>query len=322
MAGLVSGYGPIPGFVAKYNRFNSALISSPPANVAPPTLRAPIDNFDDIVDVLNTFGDPPSSPSAYKHALIHLGGLSDGLLPTPYTKTLHSLCQENRITFVNPLLSTSYLAFGYGSLKQDVAELTELLAYLESKHDITGFYLLGHSTGCQQIVKLLKAVSAANYNLKILGAMLQAPVSDRESDDSHVQYLPQAQEMIENSKGSEFLPRAAHWSPMTADRFVDLYSKGGSDDMFSSDFTDVELDERLGHLKNEFKAGTIFFCHSTRDEYVPASVDKDKLYNALEEASGCVTIKLEGNHNLATGEDNVIDELMKAVKKMISDPQF
>jgi hypothetical protein len=57
-----------------------------------------------------------------------------------------------------------------------------------------------------------------------------------------------ALEMQKEGKGEEMLPRAAMWAPVTANRFVDLATKEGIDDMFSSDLTEGELRERLGHL--------------------------------------------------------------------------
>jgi len=46
---------------------------------------------------------------------ILIGGLSDGLIPTPYTQDLERECHKNGWSFVNPILSSSYL----GKLKND-----------------------------------------------------------------------------------------------------------------------------------------------------------------------------------------------------------
>ena len=44
------------------------------------------------------------------------------------------------------------------------------------------------------------------------------------------------------------MPRAAHPVPITADRFLSLFAEGGADDFFSSDLSDQQLAERLGHM--------------------------------------------------------------------------
>jgi hypothetical protein len=58
-----------------------------------------------------------------KKACILIGGLSDGLIPTPYTKPLEKQCQELGWSLVQPILSSSYLGFGNGDLERDTKEL-------------------------------------------------------------------------------------------------------------------------------------------------------------------------------------------------------
>ena len=58
---------------------------------------------------------------------ILLGGLSDGMLPVPYTSLLEDICHEHQWSLVQPILSSSYLGFGNGSLDRDVQELEELI---------------------------------------------------------------------------------------------------------------------------------------------------------------------------------------------------
>ena len=55
--------------------------------------------------------------------LILLGGLSDALLPTPYTSPLAAACSRMGFAFVNPTLRSSSLQFGFGSLDDDVSDL-------------------------------------------------------------------------------------------------------------------------------------------------------------------------------------------------------
>ena len=79
------------------------------------------------------------------------------------------------------------------------------------------------------------------------------------------------------------MPRNTTWAPITAQRFMDLNAEGGTDDYFSSDLDDAQLAARFGG----FYAGTnVLIAYSAEDEYVPASVDKQRLLRRL-----CAAIK-------------------------------
>jgi len=109
---------------------------------------------------------------------ILLGGLSDGMIPTPYCKGLEEKCHElGQWSLVQPILSSSYLGFGNGDLDRDVQELNFLLEYLKTHNSGTHFALVGHSTGCQISMHYLK--HGLHRNLISL-VVLQAPASDRE----------------------------------------------------------------------------------------------------------------------------------------------
>ena len=71
---------------------------------------------------------PPSELSEKKCIL--LGGLSDGLLPCPYTDILEKVCHDQSWSLVQPIISSSYTGFGNGSLERDCNELQELMKYL------------------------------------------------------------------------------------------------------------------------------------------------------------------------------------------------
>jgi hypothetical protein len=70
--------------------------------------------------------------SSCPNRCILLGGLSDGLLCTPYTQKLEHACAHANWSLVQPLLSSSYLVFGHGRLELDTKELEELVAYLKA----------------------------------------------------------------------------------------------------------------------------------------------------------------------------------------------
>ncbi|KAL6694645.1 hypothetical protein J3F84DRAFT_377511 [Trichoderma pleuroticola] len=85
-------------------------------------------------------------------------------------------------------------------------------------------------------------------NSPVHGFILQAPVSDRESLDTFLpdyqSKLDYAKKMIAEGKGEDCLPNeysiAMLDAPLSANRFHDLFSKGGADDYFSSDLDDQQ----------------------------------------------------------------------------------
>ncbi|KAL3915314.1 MAG: hypothetical protein SGILL_005713 [Bacillariaceae sp.] len=246
---------------------------------------------------------------------ILLGGLSDGLLPVPYTQHLADICQQHEWSLVQPIISSSYLGFGHGSLQRDCDELQELVRYLITYRNGKEFAFVGHSTGCQDAVYFLKHADE-ELRSKFRLVALQAPVSDREGAEKQkgfAQKLEHAQALVKEGKGQEMLPRSSHWAPITAQRFVDLSERGGADDFFSSDFTDADLAERLGHVGTHDNLNMLV-AFSGSDEYVPSHVDSVSLTDRMVEAMNtkCVNGKpvaesvyiKTGNHNLSEGPDD------------------
>ena len=90
----VSPYGTLQGTLFQYSRNLVAFESSSPSANDPPTKKC-----------------------------IYIGGLSDGLIPTPYTEPLEKACHALGWSLVQPILSSSYLGFGSGDLNRDSNEL-------------------------------------------------------------------------------------------------------------------------------------------------------------------------------------------------------
>jgi pimeloyl-ACP methyl ester carboxylesterase len=132
----------------------------------------------------------------------------------------------------------------------------------------------------------------------IRGAVLQAPVSDREylsEFQEVVDNLQLAQQLIKEGKEQHLMPPMQVFprQAITAYRFHSLVSRFGDDDMFSSDFTDEELKQRLGHIKIP-----TLVVQSLQDEYIPHFVDIQKLTQRIQNAIGpfCQTLFLQTNH--------------------------
>lgn len=260
----------------------------------------------------------------YKQQVIFIGGLTDGLLATEYLEPLAMALENEKWSLVQLLLSSSYSGYGISSLKQDAVELDQLISYLINKEDSEGVVLLGHSTGCQDIVHYMRTNAACSRAVR--AAILQAPVSDREYRAT----LPQtaamidlASTMISEGRGLELMPREAdEGAPITAYRYHSLCAYVGDDDMFSSDLSDDQLRMRLGHM-SQTPCQVIF---SMADEYVPEYVDKKALVERLCRAlGGAEKVEIEwGNHSLsnrvAEAVQAIIDFVIREGPKGWDDP--
>lgn len=293
----------------------------------------------------------------------------DGMIPVPYTKKLEDMLFLNDWSLVQPILSSSYLGFGNGSLERDTEEIHQLLQYLSENRNGDSFALVGHSTGCQNAIHFMKNCKDENLKQKVKLIALQAPVSDREGamkESNYEENIKHARKLMEDKKGDEMMPRESFWAPITCSRFLDLqgmyshsikyysfclslvyYSltyvlcitrnldKLGADDFFSSDLTDEEMFDQLGHI-GKYSDLHLLAAFSAKDEYVPDHVDKDLLLNRMcnamnnnilidsDNKSGeqkrLVATPLmlpTGNHNLSKGEEDAslfIQEIEKILQ--------
>ncbi|KAG6483176.1 hypothetical protein ZIOFF_059816 [Zingiber officinale] len=232
-----------------------------------------------------------------------------------YLEPLSIALENEKWSLVQPLLSSSYLGYGTSSLDQDAVELDQLIGHLINKENSEGVVLLGHSTGCQDIVHYLRTNSA--FSKAVRGVILQAPVSDREYRAT----LPETAEMIDlaakmigEGRAMDLMPREANPdAPITAYRYHSLCAYTGDDDMFSSDLSDDQLRLRLGHLSNT-PCQVIF---SMADEYVPDYVDKKALVERLCRAmGGAEKVEIEwGNHSLSNRVQEAVEAIMDFVKR-------
>jgi hypothetical protein len=288
---------------------------------------------------LTAFESKPEKPNK----CILIGGLSDSLIPTPYTNELQKSCNElDNWSLVQPTMSSSGLGFGHGSLKRDTEEISILIKYLTIHHNAEKIVLVGHSTGCQNAIHLTK-YGESDIIEYIKGIVLQAPCSDREGAmvDNPTQYecnINHAKQLQKEGKEEELMPRDAFWAPITAYRFLSLQDVGGDDDFFSSDFSDEELEVRLKHVGQcgEFFGLKALVAFSKEDEYVPAHIDKDLLLERLckamntecksSEEGGDGTSNLvatplmleNSNHNLSSDDEDRA-KFVEAVKGMLSE---
>ena len=235
--------------------------------------------------------------SSDKH-LVVMGGLTDGLLATPYVTVLAAAAAAAGWAVTQPMFSSSCLGYGISSLERDCTELDALISVLlslgrdgsddsaNSSSSRKRLVLLGHSTGCQIAVAYLRD---GMYRAIVSGAVLQAPVSDREylaTLPATASNLAAATKLLDVGRGEELLPRAADDAPICAARYASLAGRGGADDMFSSDLSAPELHAALGHTAALASATggqlhRLLLLSSGADEYVPAHVDAPMLLERL-----------------------------------------
>ncbi|KAF8690442.1 hypothetical protein HU200_040795 [Digitaria exilis] len=251
----------------------------------------------------------------FNHQVIFIGGLTDGLLATDYLEPLSLALEVEKWSLVQPLLSSSYTGYGISSLEQDALELDQLISYLINKENSEGVILLGHSTGCQDIVHYMRTNFACSK--AVSGVILQAPVSDREyraTLPETAEMIDLAAKMISEGRGMDLMPREANPDvPITAYRYHSLCSYMGDDDMFSSDLSEDQLRQRLGHMSTT-QCQVIF---SMGDEYVPEYVDKKALVERLCRAlGGAEKVEIEwGNHSLSNRVQEAVRAIVDFVKR-------
>ncbi|XP_008786931.2 UPF0613 protein PB24D3.06c-like [Phoenix dactylifera] len=251
----------------------------------------------------------------FNQQVIFIGGLTEGLLATEYLEPLSIALENEKWSLVQPLLSSSYVGYGTSSLEEDSLEIDQLIGYLINKENSEGVVLLGHSTGCQDIVHYMRTNFA--FSRAVRGVILQAPVSDREYRAT----LPEtavmidlAAKMISEGRGMELMPREANPdAPITAYRYHSLCAYMGDDDMFSSDLSEDQLRLRLGHMTST-PCQVIF---SMADENVPDYVDKKALVERLCQAlGGAEKVEIEwGNHSLSNRVQEAVQAILDFVKR-------
>lgn len=206
---------------------------------------------------------------ASKTAVVLIGGLTDGLLSLPYVDSLNEACSEKQHMLIQPLLRSSYNGFGHCSLGIDAEDLTRLLNFLEN-NGTTNIHLLGHSTGCQDILWLLKT---RDFDI-IKSATLQGPVSDADYIQNASPELVAKYEAIKDSLEMDddfVLPFKLFGAPISAYRFRSLAIYGGDDDMFS-----YKSKAKQSILPKELP---VLVVMSGKDQYVPAHINTMELLN-------------------------------------------
>jgi hypothetical protein len=248
-------------------------------------------------------------------------------MTVPYPAFLARALPESW-SLAQTLLSSSYGGWGVASLKSDSAELYQCVKYFRGVKS-GKIVLMGHSTGCQDVMEYLVGPGHEDRPL-IDGAILQAPVSDREaslmhmSHDQYANSIAAAQAMVSEAKADEIMPTSVthgfFGAPVTARRWLSLLSPNhdGEDDYFSSDLLDTQLNRTFGLLPAHTR---LCILYSGADEHVPPTIDKVALVNKwikIVQKHGKVDTEYSGvidgaSHNLKQDSADVVADLSRRV---------
>mmetsp|Transcript_17477 Transcript_17477/g.29979 ORF Transcript_17477/g.29979 Transcript_17477/m.29979 type:complete len:311 (+) Transcript_17477:28-960(+) len=199
--------------------------------------------------------EAPKLHASRPRHVVCIGGLSDGLTHASYVPPLATALSEAGWTLVQAQLQSCYESWGIGSLDQDADDLQTLLEWLRTTQACTGVVLLGHSTGCQDIARLLQRIPLGTpAPWPLVATVLQAAVSDREYLCKFPELEPvaeRARQLVAAGREEEIVARLSggqeskKGTPVTARRLLALYERGGDDDYFSSDLSDDSLNVLL-----------------------------------------------------------------------------
>ncbi|CED84941.1 Predicted hydrolases or acyltransferases (alpha/beta hydrolase superfamily) [Phaffia rhodozyma] len=244
--------------------------------------------------ILHTYIQQPTELPLFESAslgsancLVFLPGLYDGLVTVPYVDALRRHLEQAGWSLAQPQLTAALKAWGRSSLEQDADEIEQAVDHLRAIGK-TNIVLLGHSTGCQQIMEYLVQPKKSNGKLRstINRAIIQAPVSDREANTDSPSYDPKIQEKLQalydNTPGDARRdtlcpPEICKYFGLdvTVYRAWSTLCPGGDDDYFSTDLPLTSsttpsvlrpLDQTFGKLPKDVPLFVIF---SGADEYTP-----------------------------------------------------
>ncbi|UNI23766.1 hypothetical protein JDV02_009567 [Purpureocillium takamizusanense] len=260
------------------------------------------------------------------HSILFVGGLGDGLATTSYLADVVEALQPTEWSLFTLALTSSYQSWGLGHLDRDTDEIAQCVRYIKdyktAKYGAGGgnVILMGHSSGSQCVLHYLSRPNPHagkpppfDADLEhverppVDGAIMQAPVSDREAlqwvletgfgDKSPADMRVLYDEMLaaaeraaaSNSELDTILPLSltspiyGYNTPLSARRFLSLASPTSprapsEDDLFSSDLGPAQLRRTFGRIRGVgLLRNNLMVLISGADQSVPDWVDKEEL---------------------------------------------
>ncbi|KAL2158819.1 hypothetical protein VTH06DRAFT_4011 [Thermothelomyces fergusii] len=268
------------------------------------------------------------------HSILFLGGLGDGLATTSYVADVVAGLEPTPWSLFSLTLTSSYQGWGFGHLDRDTDEIAQCIRHIQeyktAEYGGPGkLVLMGHSTGSQCVLHYLSRPNphAAepppfDRGLEHLvrpavdGAIMQAPVSDREAlqlimrdgflgrtpaelRDAFDRLVALAREAVARDPARDsMLPISLTTqfgypanTPVSCRRFLSLASPDSpaapaEDDTFSSDLPDGQLARTFGMIRPRgLLRHTLMVLMSGADQAVPDWVDKEALLQRWRRAA-------------------------------------
>ena len=253
--------------------------------------------------------------------LFLIGGLGDLLFSVKYFEYLWNKLEEYKICI--PIMRSSGNSFGNTKIWDDVEDIKEILKHIINNNEIKDIFLIGHSTGCQDILCLFK--KEINKEFPIRKCILQGPVSDRDfvindinlkneikriENKSNILFKDWNNSELKNSiEVSQYLYDNKY--PLLIRRFVSLYSKLGDEDWFSFDIESNKLKELYSIINIPF-----LFVFSLNDQYVNyTNKEYKELIQRIEKANSYIKVSiLKDDHFI----ENSKDEFFRIVSDFFS----
>ena len=253
--------------------------------------------------------------------LFLIGGLGDLLFSVKYFEYLWNKLEEYKICI--PIMRSSGNSFGNTTIWDDVEDIKEILKHIINNNEIKDIFLIGHSTGCQDILCLFK--KEINKEFPIRKCILQGPVSDRDivindinlkneikriENKSNILFKDWNNSELKNSiEVSQYLYDNKY--PLLIRRFVSLYSKLGDEDWFSFDIESNKLKELYSIINIPF-----LFVFSLNDQYVNyTNKEYKELIQRIEKANSYIKVSiLKDDHFI----ENSKDEFFRIVSDFFS----
>lgn len=214
-----------------------------------------------------------------KHVLLFIGGLYDNFSGQQYVPDLAALFplhEQQTWRVMHVQLSSHGRAWGVSSIDGDVEEVAVCIEYIRGtlcKNEDTDIVLMGHSTGCQDIMRYLTSPNPLDERKSIRpvvqGAILQAPVSDRDAALHVKEEGPEVKKAFDraNQISKDTAPADARdtilpmnttkliWgpTPVSVARWLSLVSPDSPEnpsieDFFSNDLSDDSLRKTFGTI--------------------------------------------------------------------------
>jgi pimeloyl-ACP methyl ester carboxylesterase len=301
-----------------------------------------------------------STPATPKpNSLLFVGGLTDGLGTVPYVTTLAKALETTDWSLFHLVLTSSYKGWGLGSLDQDIEQIGQCVDYVRRVKGASApqskVVVMGHSTGSQDVLHYLIAPNPVPQNSTVGnanelthqprppldGAIMQAPVSDRDSLLRGVRDVPELKatydqlvDMARRQVPGEVLPLNLTTTlgfpsnnPINAYRFLSLASPDSpahpaDDDLFSTDLTDQRLAETFGVVaKRGMLRSRLMALYSGADEFAVPGVDKNALLARWKKATNAggegtwddnSAVIPGASHNVKdVGQDELVERVLK-----------